>query len=406
MGDRALAHVEKILNIYPIDGADKVEMVQVLDFHVLTGKGQFNPGDLVVYVECDSILPDGLSDLDKLRYTDKRAKIKKASEDEIEALEAELKEIILRNTRPEYEFLRRDKFIIKAKKYNKLGIISMGIIFPLSVLPKNVKPKEGLDVTDILGIEKVIEDPEEDTRSTKNKNGIHKYFMGFSFYRNLYSLLKKDSGLTGVWQPFFPSKSDEINAQNVYSKMLSKYGDQEFYVAEKMEGQNISAFIYDKKKKITSKSIFGVCSRSVYYKNDIGNPFWRSAKVYNFEKKLRLHGKNVFIRGEHCGVGIQKNIYSFGKTRIFLFEVFDIDEQRYLNFEEFIAFCEKYEFETVPILDSSFKLLPTIQEILNYSNGISVHGNKVKREGIVIRLKSNPRVSFKVKSPEYLVKKK
>jgi hypothetical protein len=405
MGDRALAHVEKILTTYPIDGADKVEMVQVLDFHVLTGKGQFKAGDLVVYVECDSILPDGLSDIDKVKYIDKKAKLKRASGDEIEAIEDELKNIISRNTKPEYEFLRKDKFIIKAKKYNKLGIISMGIIFPLSILPKNVKPKEGFNVTDIIGVNKVIEDPEEDV-IIKRTNIFHKFFMKYSFYRNLYCFLKNDSSLSGIWQPFFPPKSDETNAQNIYSKMLSKYGDQEFYVTEKMEGQNISAFIYDKKKKITSKSIFGVCSRSVYYKNDIDNPFWRSVKTYNFEKKLRLHGKNVFVRGEHCGVGIQKNIYSFAKTRIFLFEVFDIDEQRYLNFDEFIAFCDKYDFETVPILDSSFKLPSTVQEILDYSNGISVHGNNVKREGIVIRLKNDPRVSFKVKSPEYLVKKK
>jgi hypothetical protein len=405
MGDRALAHVEKILTTYPIEGVDKVEMVQVLDFHVLTGKGQFKVGDLVVYVECDSIVPDGLSDVDKIKYREVKGKLKNASGAEIELLEGELKNITSRNTRPEYEFLRKDKFIIKAKKYNKLGIISMGIIFPLNVLPKNIKLVEGLDVTDIIGVSKVIEDPEEDIVIKKPKS-IHHFFMKYSFYRRLYHFIKRDSSLSGIWQPFFPPKSDEINAQNVYSKMLSEYKDQEFYVTEKMEGQNISAFIYDRKKKITSKSIFGVCSRNNYYKTEIDNGFWRSAKMYDFEKKLKLHGKNVFVRGEHCGPGIQKNIYSFPKNRIFLFEVFDIDEQRYLNFDEFIAFCDKYNFETVPILDSNFKLLPTVQEILDYSNGISAHGKNVKREGVVIRLKNDTKVSFKVRSPEYLVKKK
>lgn len=38
MGSRALAHIEKIIDVYHIDGADNVEMVQLLDFHVLVKK--------------------------------------------------------------------------------------------------------------------------------------------------------------------------------------------------------------------------------------------------------------------------------------------------------------------------------------------------------------------------------
>ena len=60
MGDRALAHVEKIVKVYPIEGADNIEMVQLLDFHVVVKKDEFKVGDLALYVEVDSILPDGL----------------------------------------------------------------------------------------------------------------------------------------------------------------------------------------------------------------------------------------------------------------------------------------------------------------------------------------------------------
>ena len=110
MGNRALAHVEKVVSTYPIEGADNVEMAQVLDFHVLVKKGEFKVGDLAVYVEVDSVLPDH---------------------------------------RPEFEFLRSKKFRVKAMKYNKFGIISQGILFPFASLGF-VSVEEGQDVTQRL----------------------------------------------------------------------------------------------------------------------------------------------------------------------------------------------------------------------------------------------------------------
>lgn len=184
-----------------------------------------------------------------------------------------------------------------------------------------------------------------------------------------------------------------------------------------MEGQNISAFLYEKKTKqsLFSKlfgknKLFGVCSRSNYYPmHTDGNKFWDTVAKLQFEKKLKSIDRNLFIRGEHCGPGIQGNIYKFPETKIFLFEVYDIDQKRFFTYEEFIAFCKEYNFEYVPILDTNFKLFDTVQEILNYSNGISIHapkGEKLLREGIVLRLKKDSSISFKVRSPEYLVKKK
>lgn len=232
MGNRALAHIEKIIDVYPIDGADNVEMVQLLDFHVLVKKDQFKVNDLVCYIEIDSILPDGLSSKDLELYKEKKKELKLATGDSIKIIEDQIKDIVSRNKIPEFEFLRSSEFKIKAKKYNKLKIVSMGIVFPLDILPNDIKPKEGLDITKTLGITKIIEDEIEDSKPNSFK--FHTFLMKYSLYRKLYWFFNKnDPNIKGSWLPIFPSISDEVGAQNIYSKMFQRYKDEEWYVSEK-----------------------------------------------------------------------------------------------------------------------------------------------------------------------------
>ena len=54
---RALAHVEKIVNIQPIEGADNIELITVLGWKCIAKKKEFNVGDYCVYFEIDSKLP-------------------------------------------------------------------------------------------------------------------------------------------------------------------------------------------------------------------------------------------------------------------------------------------------------------------------------------------------------------
>lgn len=64
-----MATVEKIVCTYAIEGADAIEMAQVLDYHVVVKKGEFKQGDYVVYARVDSIFPDGLSPENLAKYT-------------------------------------------------------------------------------------------------------------------------------------------------------------------------------------------------------------------------------------------------------------------------------------------------------------------------------------------------
>ena len=56
--ERALAHVERIVAINPIPNYDRVELATVLGWDVIVGKGSHKVGDLVVFLEVDSQLPN------------------------------------------------------------------------------------------------------------------------------------------------------------------------------------------------------------------------------------------------------------------------------------------------------------------------------------------------------------
>lgn len=109
---RKLASIQKIKNIEAIEGADAIEKASVLGWQLVIRKGEFNIGDLCVYIEIDSVLPD----------------------------------------RPEFELIRAKSNRIKTIKLR--GQISQGICFPLSILPEGVDIVEDLDVTNILNVTK------------------------------------------------------------------------------------------------------------------------------------------------------------------------------------------------------------------------------------------------------------
>jgi len=84
-----LASVQKILNIAPIVGADAIETATVLGWQVVVKKGEYKVGDLCVYIQIDTVVPD----------------------------------------KPEFEFLRERSFRVRTIKLRKQ--VSQGLIVPL-----------------------------------------------------------------------------------------------------------------------------------------------------------------------------------------------------------------------------------------------------------------------------------
>jgi hypothetical protein len=56
--DRPLAYSQTVKELRPIEGADRIEVATILGWPVVVKKGLYQVGDLLVYCEIDSILPD------------------------------------------------------------------------------------------------------------------------------------------------------------------------------------------------------------------------------------------------------------------------------------------------------------------------------------------------------------
>ncbi|MBQ9247308.1 MAG: hypothetical protein IJ171_01830, partial [Ruminococcus sp.] len=143
MAERALAHVEQIVDIQPIPDADKIEVATVLGWKVVIAKADgFKVGDKVVYIEIDSKVPD----------------------------------------RPEFEFLRDRKFRVKTIKLR--GQYSQGLIVPLSILGSG-NYNVGDNVTDKLGITYYV--AEDNVRKAEKVPKSVKYQSMAARHKNLFN---------------------------------------------------------------------------------------------------------------------------------------------------------------------------------------------------------------------------
>ena len=431
MFGKPLAYIVKIKDIREIPGADRIELATVMDYTVVVKKGEYKPGDLGLYIEVDSLLPDGLTDELRAKYTDIKEgrEMADATKEEIETA---LKTIQESSKYPYFEFLRDRKFKIKSMKLGKFGVISQGILFKPSELGIT-DAKVGKDYTLQFGITEIVQDEEEAGLTGKKDNWFVRKLMRYSWYRNW----RKRHNVSETWDPTNPGKSDEENVQKVYTEMFKRYRDKKWVKTEKLEGQNITVFsekvkpsLFDRifHRNAESKRI-GVCSRTrELNKNGNGKAFWDTVLRLKLDEKIKNIPGEWFCRGEHVGPGIQNNIYRLPRTDIIFFDFYrkvyfedDINKKpsfkwEKLNFEDSVRFAEQWELKFVPVLDDNYELpegrvndkgvfVSGADVMLQESDGNTVFGNNLnhKREGFVLRLRDDYNVSFKVKNPNYSI---
>lgn len=418
MYGKRLAYTVKIKDVKPIEGADKIELAQVMDYTIVVKKNEFQPGDIALYIEVDSVLPDGLDPALKQKYKNiKNGKdLPEATNDEIKAALAAVQE---QSRYPYFEFLRDKKFKIKSMKLSKFGVISQGILFRPSDL-KITDAKLGKDYTEQFEIREIVQDEEEAglTTQCKNDSWIVRKLMRFEWFRRW----RKRKKISETWSDTFPVKSDEENVQKLFTRMKQQYGDKEWALTEKLEGQNISIYTENIKTGIFGKKTnkrVGVCSRTRELNpNGTGKNFWDTVKRLGLDEKIKNIPGEWWCRGEHVGPGIQGNIYKLPQTDVIFFDFYrkekyldtsngNVMRTRWvkLNFEESKAFAKQWDLKFVPILDEHYKLPDTAQQMLEESDKNTVFGNnlKHKREGFVARLRDDYTVSFKVKNPFYSI---
>ena len=106
-----LASIQNITDIRPIASADRIEAPTVLGYQTVIKKGEFQPGDLCVWHEPDTVVAE----------------------------------------KPEYEFLRKQGLRLKVSHFK--GQVSQGLALPLRAIP-SAAHAVGDDVTELTGIRK------------------------------------------------------------------------------------------------------------------------------------------------------------------------------------------------------------------------------------------------------------
>ena len=248
------------------------------------------------------------------------------------------------------------------------GQISQGLIVPISIFGDfGWTAYEGLDVTERLGIVK-YEPPIPAELAGKVKGNF----------------------------PSFIPKTDEERIQNLTDK-YETWKTHPFYVTEKLDGSSATYYFRDGE--------FGVCSRNLDLEETEGNTFWKIARELKIEEWLGTQPINYAIQGELIGEGIQGNPYKIKGQTVRFFNAFNINKYEYLSLEEFESLISSMKLETVPILNRSFQLPNTIEELLQYADKKSELNSGFDREGVVIR-SLDRKISFKVISNKFLLNEK
>ena len=324
-------------------------------------KDEFSKGDLCVYVEIDSVVPE----------------------------------------RPEFEFLRDRKFRVRTIRLR--GQISQGLVLPLSILPEGVAKEEETDVTEVLGITKYDPEAQKERevaakQPAQHKNPFVRYMGRFSWFRKLFLKSKRKGGF-----PEWIAKTDETRIQNL-PELFRMERDlvTPFSVTEKIDGQSATYYI---RKWSRFRYEFGVCSRNIKLETPDSSSYWTVAKNYNIELTLRdlakkMNASTIVLQGEIIGPGIQGNKYNRSTYQFFAFN-FIVDGKKYQT-ESIRRILGRYGISAVPIVGTNILLPKTIHDLVEYANHESVLRNGQKREGVVMR-NYNRDISFKVINPEFLL---
>jgi hypothetical protein len=394
---RMLASVQKILEVSEIldkEGkpATSIEAVKVLGWECVAGKGQHKVGDLVVYFEIDSIIPDHLMKAGNLWDEEKgKGRLSKKAGN-----------------------------VLATKRM--LGVVSQGLTMSLEAAGLSDKyAKEDKDVTDELGITKYEKYVEEEyvapggkkpTFKSKLKRKFFGLFRPMIFWMihmlpGFEILAGKLEGKSSLFRSFimndgkfpnFIAKTDQNRIQNL-SRNINDLLKDHYEISEKCEGTS-STYFYN-------RGDVGMCSRNLRKSKFDTTHFGQIEKKHDLFNKLRAYKQNIAIQGEICGPGIQGNYYNLPEFTLFIFDVYLIDDRRKALHSERCKILSDLGLNLFQAPFLSLRSLEgeTIESILEDAITKSVINPKVDAEGKVYKSVTK-NISFKAINNDYLLKQK
>lgn len=373
MSERKLASVQMITSIEPIPGADSIEVATVLGWKCVVAKADnFHPGDYVVYIEVDSILPPA----------------------------------------PWSAFLAKRGYRVRTIKLR--GQVSQGLVLPYNVLQHADGEMPvylpGRDVTDALGVKKY--DPEGERERSElqiaRDGKIMKWLMRFKIWRRMLGRYRHRK--SGSW-PDGIEKTDEVRIQSE-PRLLRLIGGKHVFVTEKLDGQSATYFLRRHKRFLLPDRLeFGVCSRNLRRPHGDNSTYWRMKEQHLIEEKMKLRlaetSSSLLVwQGEIVGPGVQGNRYGLPRLELYMFSM--VEDGAKLNPAEVRSVAERYALVSVPVLFEYSTLHlggdATVDDwVICASGEMSTLNHKIPCEGFVARTRDMS-VSFKVINPNYLLK--
>lgn len=392
---RELAYVVQIDEIKPIINYDRVEYARTNGWWVIVKKGQFQVGDLAVYIEIDSKTP---------------------------------------KEKP-FDFLESKHYKIKTQKM--CGVISQGLLMSFDDFGWSTDyHKLGDFVTSELGITYSVE---EDNK--RKSNGPDKYKAMAQRRPEIFSknwarwMMKRDWGKKVMFAFFgkkkdnenrFPTRfqyikpTDEERVENMPWILESK---EPWVVTTKIDGTSATYILERKRHLFKDKYEFSVYSRNVRqadrdtknYHNNIGainiNVYWEMADKYHIEDVLFeflnvMNSDYVALQGEIAGPTLQGNPHKLKERKFYGFNLINSIEGR-LPSTDAALWAASRGIEWVPIINTNYKMREglTMEEFKLEADGpCEVKGATGLREGYVYRSLDGQR-SFKNVSRKYLLKK-
>ena len=331
--DSCLAQISRISGVDNIPGADLVQCYTLAGWKCVARKNEFKEGDLAVYIKIGSILDPTVS---------------------------------------HFSFLEGKP--LKTKKIR--GVVSQGLIGPLSWLSSgtdNQEFKENDDVTTILKIRK---------------------------YQEKEELTSLGSG--SVQRPSFIPKTDADRVQNLSANDWNALIGKTAYVTRKEDGTSTTYFYNEEKFGITSRNCLidmTDTGRSVFH-------YLEMARQFQIREKMQHLKRNIAIQGEIVGPGINGNRLKLTALDFRVFGVWDITEGKYLPPTEVDSLCKELKLNQVPHIvtvqlsakEANAAYWLSLADTLQY-------GFNIRAEGLVLRTyDGNIEMRFKAISNSYLLK--
>lgn len=254
-----LAEIQTINELNPIEGADRIVLAKVQGWQSVVQRDQFNVGDRVVFVPIDTVLrPEAWNSFLQSKSNP---------------------------TAP-----------IRVKTARLRGVVSQGLIFPLTILPDPFFEHEiGTDVADLIGV-------------TKYEKPIPAHLAG---------------QVAGDFPTHLLSKTDEDNLKSI-TEVFEELKEADIVQATDKEDGTSATYIKE------LDGTFRVCSRNLELKDTESNVHWQMARKYNLKEDLKA---GYAIQGEIVGPGIQGNPAGYEEVDLIIFNLIDLTTRRPLVLE-------------------------------------------------------------------------